>query len=489
MRSPDSYIYDLVKSLSLGERDSFRYWVNSLPNYPIYAFLFDLIDSKFAYDEGEIKLEFCQSFPKVKFKRVKNQLKDVLFRILVRSYGSNERSPSEQFELIHCLKKRGLFQLARREIIFAKKGFWKEERFDRIIGLLEIQLDLYLEILPEDQFIPEREEIIKEILEAETLSKNLLAFKKANWDHYFQFKKKHYERGEIDLQFIESIDSLELFKSESSAMSNRAKREFYFQKARIENFKRNFESAFLYLNKLFALYESVPFLKAEFPKSYYMVISQITAFYCKDKNFAEAKIWLQKLDVKLTETPSLNLQVRELFLINSLNYSRLAGKYLGHLNQEISLFIKEIEGEPFSRFTYRLLLITAIQLFEEQDYQKAKKTLLIVLNKRDENNSLDLQCLSRIVELLFYLKLKDFQTLEYRMGSIQRFLKKHSLWGDMETIFFRFLRQIIHASDQNKQRELILKFYNYLEKNPDKNPYSIFFSFTDWFKTHHQLSQ
>ena len=223
MKKTDA-VFQLIKSLTRGEKRNFRMLAQLTSGDKKYLQLFDVMDSLSEYSEDRILKRFKKdkSFEK-QFAYNKNYLYNSILNSLAYFHKGTEAELSSLTLQVRILLEKNLYQQARKLLRKAKEKVQKHERFEELLKLLRYEI----EILKRTENIKIMAEALRQVEfeERVTLEKitNCIGYSRIDSRMFMLMKTVHVARDAADDQLIREIESAELMESESRALSSKAK--------------------------------------------------------------------------------------------------------------------------------------------------------------------------------------------------------------------------------------------------------------------------
>lgn len=466
--SPKDKIFSLIKSLTKAEKRNFKLYANRTHTAQDVKFiqLFDVVDKLEDYEETVI----LKKISGLKKQQLANLKRHLYKQILI------------SLRLIHISKNVDI--QIREKIDFAKilygKGLYLQSLkiLDRIkIVAIENHQDLLLvEILEFEKLIEERHitrsRTIKNKVEslmddAERWSAvmhnsaKLTNLKIEIHGFYIQFGHAKSEKDSIIVN--------EIFKARLASIATHDLTFFervYLNQAYVWYYYilLDFSKCYDYACKWVDIFHQKPHMREDDPDLYMRGLHYIlTALF----NMGDYEHFITYLDEFETFQHSFGKQMNQnskmiafLYLYTAkLNKHNLEGsfgegvKLIPPLMKMIKTFERQLDPHRIMVFYFKM----AYMHFGNANYNRALDFLSHIINLTVGHLREDIQCYSRLLNLIAHFELGHFQLLEYLVSSTQRFLDK--------------MREL------NMLQKETLNFIGKIAKEPHKNPKPAFISF------------
>ena len=461
MKKPSVDLFQLIKSLSMSEKRYFKLYTSGKggKEQNVSATLFDAIDEQKEYDELAIRVRFKgENFVK-RFDRAKQNLYEAVLKSLT-AYHADASAASKLKELlqrIRILYDKGLQDQCEKLIDIACRLADKYQNYFYKTEILKWKLD----IVRRKNFSNATEKSINEIEIAlfDAIEKN----KKIQEYNFLAARlsttrlKIGAPRTNTNLAKYTSIIENPLLLSQREPPSYNASVYFYQCYALYFQAKADYVNGLPYIEKYVNLVRTHPHQIAEDQQVYVSALTWLCIFQIRLRRYPEALVSIKEL--KALPIRSEFVKKRSLFFTanNELNIYILNGQFelgLKWINEN-SAYLNSLQREK-SKYLNRRHLHTFSAIFDiffgVQQYKNAKYWLNIILNNTDAHFNPEVQCFSRIENVILHYEIGDQEQLEHITRSTYRFLYKRERLYKLETIILSFIRKKMPHIVTDKQR-------------------------------------
>lgn len=178
------------------------------------------------------------------------------------------------------------------------------------------------------------------------------------------------------------------------------------------------------------------------------------------EKFEEILTELKNLPAEYNISENTNMQsLYYLFWYNHLIKKHfLEGTFREGLNIVPDL-VQLINEERYNWDDHRIMLFyyrIACLYFGSGDNANAIEYLNMIINQKNPDYRADIQCFSRILNLIAHFELGNAQLVEYQVKSVYRFLSKMEELQAVQQEIFRFVRRTPHMRRTELRQEFIL---------------------------------
>ena len=473
-------LFVLIRSLDKNEKRYFRLFASLQAGEKNYLKLFDAIDLQKEYDEVEI----IRKFQHEKFTKRFPVTKSYLYGLVLRSLRLYHENHSVGFEIksllnnAHILVSKGLFQQAIKNIASAKNLIQKHERRDFQYEAISLQRT----IMNAHNFQQNSLEDIHK-MHAE-LKKDLLQLLTSN--DYELLSNKLYKfnsqqaflRDKKQKQLVENIMSDPLLKDESLATNLKSKQIFYAMHSNYHLMSGNLHKRYYYYGKLVNLYRQHSDLVAENPKRILLSLHKFIASCVRLRKYAEAEKAIAEL--KTLSSVALygkNMQLKSLIFNYSVNLEQdmflQRGQFgkgvsnIAYFEEGVKLYGKQIGPHPLMIVHFNICCL----YFGARKYEEAKVQMNKMMYDPELHLKKDLYCVARILNLLIYYELGDFDVLEYTLRSTYQLLGRQEKLFRSEKLTLNFIRKFLSSKpDKITLKSMFRKMAGEIEEI-ERDPY------------------
>ena len=454
-RSDD--LFSLIKSLSQNERRYFHLFSQLQKGDKAYLALFKAMDKMKEYDEKH----FREKNKDKEFIKNLAWRKHHLYNLILKSLGSyHESIDTEVYSLLHrneILYEKGLYKQCRKILTKAKNVAVKYEMFHIIFEILnweDVIASKLFEVDTQLDVIQESKDNIK-ILANLTDYKNIL-MEIYNLHHVIGVFRKPEEKKKLA-----HIVSSKLWKSESEAMTFKAKRHFYYSHFLYCFMDGDFEKGFEYTKKcvdsLFTQPEQIAY------NSHFYITATNAFLYCctalkKHDEMFEAIVKLnenKKHFIKRSERAAATL-----LSYHELGYYMMTGKIQKGLESAKRIEMEMLEFDdimsPLEKFSIYMNL--AFLYFMAGKYKETIAWLYKIIAAGGLKARADFDSMVRIFYIIAqYEKGSSPQFMKSLLRSTYRFLIKREQMYKYEKIILDFIRKKLIKVDTDEDLTGILK--------------------------------
>lgn len=481
-------LFDLVKSLSKSEKRFFKLTVSADPNAGAISKLFDDLESAEADASGRpLKLSS-------KFAKQKHIIEDTYNTILKsqRTFYAESISAyriKDEISNLRNLFDKAQYKQCRKMLNKLKEAAYKEESFNFILEIISIEKHL-LDI--ENKFginLKSLDDLIKE--------EQLLIKKSKNIGEYAQaFSKLNYlVRQNMVVKTAKEFDAYDkllgsaLFKNKEKCFSKKAEVIYHHTRALCYSKKRDNANRKLEFQAMITLMDSSPFLIDEYPKRYLSAINNVLSVEIEQAHYATAEKLIDKF-VLLKSHPAFNTTDLQLKIFTSTTNAQLliytdGGKtnkavpVVKHINEQIELFKDKINKEELLIFYYNF---TNLYIYSG-NFIEASKYLNMLLSENDKHLRQDLQCFSRIQNLILNYELQKIPQLKYIIKTAHDFYKNQKYQFKTEKMVLNMYEELSETKNTAAVWEKYKKEFVELMKDPYEKIANYYFDFLAYLES------
>lgn len=470
MKTPSSFLYDLVKRLTKSEKRYIR--LQAGPGEKDYLQLLDALLAQPEFDEEQLirahtGANFLRNLPVNK-----RYLYDLLLRQLEQFHrNSEEDRVQEKVAAAKVLMDKGLFEAAAAEL---KKGHKIAERYE----LFEQQIQLCGMEKRLSAGRPQRSGDGEAIRRIYALEQHCLDQLKNTNDYWYlaqqigQFQMQ-FQKAQTAAQreYLEQLTGRPEFKDLSRA-TNLKSRIYYFQANAIYQFMQgNVEAAYRINRSFLDLLDAHPQFLKLYAERYLATLNNILIDSLLIGNYALLEKEIERLS-QLSARPEFrsikNIEARifrqrYLLLINwCLNQKDFARalSWIPDIEAGLERFGKQIEKHHRVTFYY----LIAYFLFQNRRFGEALTWNNRILNDPKEEVVKEVFSFARVLNLLIHYELSNYGLLEALLSSTPKFLKARRPLYAGEKALFRLLARLLKATDRAERQAYAASFKAELEQ-------------------------
>ncbi|NQX91119.1 MAG: hypothetical protein HRT74_03105 [Flavobacteriales bacterium] len=490
-------IFKLIKSMTKPEKRYFKVYSskNASGQTNNYLKIFDAIDRQKEYNEEKL----LDKFKDEPFINMVSITKNRLYQSILKSldaYHSTSSVEAQIKRMLHCaeiLFNKSLYNECRRMINSAKRLAEKHEKNTSMIEVRRWE-KLLLEkghyenlgkkdlnaILEEDQ----------ELLEIES-----------NFNHLWNIKSRLfrnlYNKGQARSKkdqgkFAKIMDDLQLSKPVSELKTNNKYLYHHIHSAyhyALGEHKKSYQ----YLLKNKQLIKENVDVFVEEPNIYFSTLTNVINVAIKLGKTKDAFEFLEEMKHLQTTPLAEQNENTALRIFASADCTMLSlyaqtGQY-----EEGLKMIPEIE-EGLIRFDSKLSAVRkatfymniAVLMFGMEQYNEALKWNNQLLNNVKMDKAEDLQCMALLFNLVIHLELENQSLVDYAMRSTKRFLETREKKYQFESLFLRFVNDLLKERRSKSEKELyqdLVKDLEALKNDPFEQSAYDYFNFEVWARS------
>ncbi len=448
-------LYDLIKSLSKSEKRFFKLTASSEESSNVISKLFDELEKAPAFDESKfIKL----SKQKHKTLSPKDILK-LTYEVILKSQRTFYAESISGYKIkdeisnLRNLFDKAQYKQCRKMLNKLKEEAYAEESFNFILEIISIEKQL-LDI--ENKFgntSKSLDDLIKE--------EQLLIEKSKNIGEYAQsFSKLNYlvrenmvAKTTKEFETYDKLLNSTLFKNCDRCSSKKAEVLYHHTRALCFSKKRDNPMRQSEFKSMVELMDKNPFLINEYPKRYLSGINNILSVEIEQAHYATAEKLIDDF-VKLKDHPAFNTTDLQLKIFTSTTNAQLliytdggrtdkAIPVVKHINEQIDLYKDKINKEELLIFYYNF---TSLYIYSAK-YTEASKYLNLLLSANDTNLRQDLQCFSRLQNIILHYELQKLPELKYLIITTRNFYKNQNYQFKIEKLILDVFEELAEGND------------------------------------------
>jgi hypothetical protein len=454
IKKESNYLFDLIKSLSKGEKRSFKLFANySTSGEKKYLLLFDIIESRNEYDEAKIKEKLKSEKNSTPLPVLKNYLQELIL-IFMRFYNSGNSVESKIRDYMSnadVLHSKGLKNFRdktlRKAIALAKK----HEKYEAVLMILNKEWN-YKSIFNPKDISKEYEKVIEDLSRSLEYRKLILKVSKS------------LEKGEIrDQQLKKEWDDIirnPLMSLEKEPSGYEEKYFFHHNWMRYYHRTRDYKKCCYHQEQLIKHFESRPDMLVEYKTEYMFELNGLVVAHSQNLDLKKSKEAL----AKLIQMQQWNLFPPEKITLIDTTLIALSNIMHGFFSinfEEVLQIAKQAEDllktENASSYHKAFLFLNLAKIYIcTGDFEKALQWNNTILNEAPENKRDDFNVLAWIFNLIIHYELGNYDLLPSLIRSTYNFLEKRERLYKIENLILEFLRDRLPAI--NSRKELIILF-------------------------------
>ncbi len=443
-------LFELITSLSKSEKRQFNLYVGRLDGNVSAKFfsLFKLLDKQKAYNEKQIIDSGIVS--KQQLSNLKAHLyKQILVSLRLNPAHKNLRIQiREQLDFATVLYQKGLYKQSLKLLDKAKNMALDNE--EKNIAYEIVELEKVIETQYITRSLNNRADELS--VQAKELSQhNVIASKLSNLSLqlYSHLLQNGYVKNNDELEFIRNYFNSKLPVYDYQTLGFREKLWLYKAHLWYSFLTQDFLQSYKYASKWMDLFRENPKLIGLHP-----------VFYLKGKNYLlEASFFVKKRDTFASELQSLEHEVNQGIIPKNTNTEILIFQYLyshklhSHfLNANFSegeylvaVILKKIEQYGARLDSHHIVLLyykIACLYFGMGENKKCISFLQLIINSKDIGSAEDLQCFSRVLNLIAHYECGLDYDLERQFLQTYKFLLKMQNLQEVQKEFITSIRDL-----------------------------------------------
>lgn len=487
-------LFRLIKSLNSSEKRYFKLYAtrHSSEGKNNYVTLFNAIDNQKEYDEIILLSKFKKESFTNSFSISKARLYETILKSLDAFHANSSMDARLRRELhwAEILYKKTLYDQCIKQLSSTKKIAEKYERHSIILQILQMEKLL----MEKDNYSGKTDEEIVAILEED----RLVEHKQRNFNEFWNLKSrlfmllnKHGKvRNKEELQRFKKIIDNTLLKQEEEALSLEARYLFHHIYSAYYFATGDYNKSYKHLEKNLKHIESNTIYFKQEPNIYFSVLTNIIYIASQLKKFPEVFMFLEKLrDIPETLDTKGNEDLEVKLFSSSLSIELTLHVQTGDFEKAVALIpeidqgLKKFEGRinPLRKGYFYLNI--AISLFGVEKYNLALKYLNKIINDPQIEESQDLYCIARILNLIIHIELHNDELIPYSFRSTLRFLNTRNRVYKFETVFLDFISDICKLKNEKRLPEIYSSLEKKLleiKKDTFEKPVFEYFDFISW---------
>lgn len=451
--SPD--LHQLIHSLSQSERRLFKLRANQTGKRAAnYLRLFEVIDSQQVYDEEMVKASFVGEKILNNFSVAKAYLYQNILDSIRQGYArkSPEMEVREFLDQIELLFHRGLSDQARKIVVRAIK---KAEKFDLEIYLAELYR--WQRQLTNLRTTSHRIEALTLLEKAEFQSLQLA--RKETTLHSLRARLQSIYINHIDLRDREAAELVaelmahNLLSEPPHDLSFLSQLHFYEIYAVYYRMAGHSDKSLASYREAVHLWQANPSNSKAYPARYLQSLTFFLDTCLREAEYTDFLDQVKKIHAMDPVEP--RLKARAFYLGNHLELRYAITTYqfdigirrVKHIENGLKKHGLHLSPSIELTFLYNL----AILYFLAQEYTHAIRFVNLVRNQSKSPVRQDIVDAARLIELVCHYELYNFDLLESRIRSINRFLKSHPRQHPYENLLLKGIRKLIDLPPSEEQ--------------------------------------
>jgi tetratricopeptide (TPR) repeat protein len=401
------YVFQLIRSLTRGEKRNFRMLGQLTSGSKKYLQLFDCMDGMDAYDEARILKKFRKdpSFEK-QFAYNKNYLYNAILNSLTYFHKGPNAEVSSLTLQVEILMQKNLYSQARKLLRKAKERVTAQEKFEDLLKLYRFEVEI-LRFTEDYKILYEsmRQVEIEEKITLEKIS-NHLRMKHLTVRSEVLFATTGMARREDDLRKFHEICATPEMESEDRALSIRAKIMYNQIMRRIYHLRGEHDKALPLVDRAIELYEMRPQILEDDKSNYLKMLGAGINHSFNLYGLEGSEHRLQKvMDLKVNNAQERLFKFTRVYLFYLTMHSDQGKKapeaFLEEFDHELKKLWKEIPPQTKLMAMYSLM----VYYHTQGEHSSALKALNEFLNQPRTGIATPIQGADRIYNLVIHFEL------------------------------------------------------------------------------------
>ncbi len=490
-------LFILIKSLSKSEKRFFKLYASrhTSSEENNYIRLFEFLEKQPAYESKNV-FEFFkgESFLK-KYSIATARLYKVILKSLHAFHADSSIDAILKRELHYAeiLYDRTLYKQCQQLLRSIKKTAVKHEKYSVLSDVSSWEK----KIMETKNYAGESDYSITSILEEDIsiaeIMKNFNEFWNIKSRFFLFLNKQGKVRNETELiQFKNAIDNV-LLKSESKALSLETKFLYYHIYSAYYFGIDDYLNCYQNLIKNIELVEKHPRVFREKPNIYFSILSNAIYIANQLKQHDQAFLYLKKLrEIPILLHAQKNQDLAVKLFSTSYSIELALYKAMGEFSSAVELIPAINNGlEEFSANLTKLrkadfYFNMAAVCFGDDKHSLALKWLNKLLNDIQIEETQDIYCFAKILDLIVHIELKNTDLIPYALKSTERYLKSRNRVYKFEEAFLNFFSAALKTSagiyNMKNYKELYEKIAPLQDDRFEKTVFE-YFDFISWVES------
>ena len=446
-------LFRLIKSLSKAEKRHFKIFTSAriTNKEKNYVRLFDAIDGQSAYNEKQILKEekYIKRLP-----MLKNRLYEIIFQSLGVLY-SNSSVDAVLLNYLYRIKflfDKELYKQCEKIIIKAKTLAEKYEKHLMLLEFSEWEFQLIRAQTYRGKTENEMEEFYEKIFSLNKKYIHEKEYERLSTKMFVRISKVGFARKDAKSMVYEDIIKHPLldtdadntakgnvFSDEQRTLTYQALFHYYMIHGAYCCEEKDYPGAYSYTKRLVKLMEDHPLQLEEKLHEYVHALHNHMIDQSHLKKHDEILLTIQK--TKKINTKSQHIKDLIFFISNNMELSVYINK--GEFDKGIKLVVSiqdELDKIVLPKIARMILYFDVFCIyFGIGNYRQALVYLNKIINDSVGDLRNDLQCFSKIINLIVHFELGNYGLLEYEVKSTSRFLYKRNRLYAFETSVLNFI--------------------------------------------------
>lgn len=475
-------VFDLIKSLSKSEKRFFKLTVTTDSNSAGVSKLFDELEK--SSPEEMIK----PSKVITKLLKQKNILEEI-YHIILKSqrtfYAESITAYTIKDEITNLrnLFDKAQYKQCRKMLNKLKEEAYKDESFSFILEiiskekqLLDIENKFGINFKSLDDLIKEEQQLIDK---SKNIAELTQAFSKVN----YLVRQSMVAKTAKEFEAYDKMLNSPLLKSKKQCLSKKAEVLYHHTRALCYSKKRDNSARQQEFSAMIEVMDAYPFLINEYPKRYLSATNNVLSVEIEKTHYATAEKLINKF-IQLKTHPAFNTTDLQLKIFTSTTNAQLliytdggrtekAIPVVKYINEQIELYKEKINKEELLIFYYNF----ANLYIYSGNYPEASKYLTLLMSENDTHLRLDLQCFSRLQNIILHYELNKIPQLKYIIKTARDFYKNQKHQFKVEKMVLDMFEELADTKEPIHVWERYRKEFKEVMQDPFEKIANYYFDF------------
>lgn len=453
----------LIDAMTKSEKRHFRIFVNrnQTAEDALFMQLFDELEKLKTYDEEHI-LKKITGIKKQQISNLKAHLyKQILICLrLVHRNHNEDIELRERVDYARILYNKGLYKQSLEMLEKAKSGALELNHYALAMEAIE------MEKMIESQYVTgaKSERAVQLATESNQVSemiKRQQSFSNLSLQLLSLYLKVGYVRNEKDYFYTKEFFNSHLPKYQFEELTFLEKISLSQSYVEYYSLTQDFVMVYKHAQKWVDLFEENPMMIQHRASAYLRGLNNLLIALFFLNQYEKFIAVFSKLQAFATQKPQKDNNAESLaqlyYHIHRINRHYMEGTFSESIAW-VKPFEALLEENPYSWDENRILIFhykIACLYFGCDRYSEAIDHLNIIINQRNPDYREDIQCFSRILNLIAHYELGNMQLVDYQVKSVYRFLLKTGDLHEVQRLVLQFIRKMPYMNPNIIRKEFI----------------------------------
>ncbi|BDS13466.1 Rho GTPase-activating protein [Aureispira anguillae] len=493
-KPPTNHLLQLILSLTKGEKKHFRLLVtrHQTGEAPLFLKLFDHLDKYKIYDE-KLLLKRIPKIKKQQLSNLKNHLHKQLLasvRILNRTHNL-DITIREQLDYARLLYNKGLYHQSLDILAKTKTKAYYARQLVLILEIIEFEKRIESQYITRsidtraEELAAESKQITSKLCQEHELSDLSLLL-------YGQYLKTGFSRNEEESLYLKKTFEQRLSSYLPQKLSFYGQLYLFQSHIWYYHIQQNFKGCYRYARKWVDLFEEAPEMQTNdcplYLKGLHNLLSSLFNLRAYQRFIAALEL-LERFK-SIPNTPHSTHVTGSICLFRYIH--RIGKHFMEGSFSEGVLWLQDvitvIENNPYNWDPHRIMVFyykIASLYFGSGDPAQATVYLNRIINHKKQSIREDIQCFTRILNLIAHYELGNTQLIEYQIKSVYRFLRKMKDLNQVQKRILLFLQKTPYLVP-SELRPAFIKLYQelkVLEENSSEQRSFLYLDLLSWLES------